>query len=343
MYQGCHIIRYWGDVFPVKFYRERRTMFLRFLLSGSGLSFISEVSKVVHQLNIDIVHCASFFPSVLGICLSLFVKTPIIGDVHASAMIEGSDRGAYVESIIGAFIERLFGLFLSALVVPTSELAGYFKAVIPWMKNSIYVVPSCVDLPLINNRDRVAHRMQVAPNNEHILIYYGSPYPENVEALTLFLQIVSRLVSEGYDVVGVVAGKFQKPSIDADGIVFTGWLSQDDLSLYLDAADIGIVPYFLKSRGIATRIIENISLGNPTITTSDGLYGLEFVRAEGGLFVADSLETIVGLIKPLLDDESLMSSSGKNARRAFLTHLSPSAVGWRLEKTYNSVLTGKPA
>jgi len=339
LFEGCRIIRFRNGVYPVRFFRERRSMYIRFLIKGHGFPFLSALVKTIKRYSIDVIHCANYFPSLFGACLNVFVRRPIIGDIHASAMIEGLERGAPFEGVVGMLVERLIDLSLDALLVPTTDCANYFRGINSWKGGPIFVLPSCVDLDQFRARPSLKARaeMGVSPK-ERLLLYYGSPYPENIEALELFLRAIYLLREMGYNVKGVVAGDFKSDRRVAEDIFFTGWLSQEELARYIGAVDLAILPIYLKSKGISTRVLECMASGRATITTRNGAAGLESAVDKGGLLVADSVEEMVKSAALLLEDDSMMNAVGEAARRTIEKELSPTSIGKRLESIYEATI-----
>jgi len=338
MVSGCHIIRFGGGVYPVKFSRARRLMYLRFFLSFQCFFFLRALLDVVKTCDIDVVHCANYFTSLFGVVSKFFGVAPVVGDLHASAMIEGRERRNYLEAIVGLTIELLLVRLLDGIVSPTLPCIEYFEG-LSSKEHGLSVVPSCVDLEVFSPGERadIAVSLRNVPD-DLLLFYYGSPYPENVDALRMFVEIIGRLVATGFGVRGVVAGDFGKDEMRSNSVRYTGWLSQEELADHLGAVDICIVPLLLESKGISTRVIECMASGTATITTKNGVLGLESAVEKGHLLVSDSVDGIVKQVMRLSGDRVLLSRIGTEAREYIEVELSPASVARKLESVYISLI-----
>jgi len=267
-----------------------------------------------------------------------FGVAPVVGDLHASAMIEGRERRNYLEAIVGLTIELLLVRLLDGIVSPTLPCIEYFEG-LSSKEHGLSVVPSCVDLEVFSPGERadIAVSLRNVPD-DLLLFYYGSPYPENVDALRMFVEIIGRLVATGFGVRGVVAGDFGKDEMRSNSVRYTGWLSQEELADHLGAVDICIVPLLLESKGISTRVIECMASGTATITTKNGVLGLESAVEKGHLLVSDSVDGIVKQVMRLSGDRVLLSRIGTEAREYIEVELSPASVARKLESVYISLI-----
>ena len=341
MVSGCHIIRFGGGVYPVKFSRERRLMYLRFFFSLQGFFFLRDLLGAIQKYDVKVVHCANYFTSLFGVMLKLFGIGPVVGDLHASAMIEGRERGNYLEAILGFTIELFFARLLDVIVSPTLPCIEYFERLAP-SEHEFSAVPSCVDLEVFKPGETVEIDRSLRNSPEKLLLfYYGSPYPENVDALKMFVDVIDRLAVTGQNVQGVVAGNFGKDDVLNQRVFYTGWLSQKELASYLAAVDICVIPLLLVSKGISTRVIESMASGTTTITTKNGVLGLELAVKRGNLLVSDSVDGIVNLAIKLSRDHSLLSRIGDNARKFIEVELSPSSIAGKLESVYISAIDSR--
>jgi len=343
-YNGCRIIRFEGGIYPVKFYRERRNMYLNFFLRGSALQFYAKIVDIVNTFNVDILHCANYFPSVVGAGFRPFIRDPTICDLHASIYLESYPRGMYVESIIGRAIEKILCKFSDALIVPVPEFKDYLckSRSKNERKEKIYVVPSSIDVDLFKPCSDANLRNKLGlPSHRYLVFYHGSPYPENFRALKDLIQVVDELNRRGFPTKALVAGHFTDRISNAPNVIFTGWLSQEKLADYINAADIAILPIRMTSKGIYTRILEYMGCGKATITTKEGATGLWFAVKDGGLIVKDRISDIVDSAILLLKNEALRNEIGKNARVIAEKYFSHKSIGLLLESVYYKTIIAR--
>jgi glycosyltransferase involved in cell wall biosynthesis len=338
-YDGYHIIRHGKDVFPVKFFRERVKTYINFLLRGKMLPFYAKMVNTANTYDIDILHCANYLPSLIGVTFRKFIRKPVVCDLQASVSLESYARGMYIESIAGKMVEKTTCECADAVIVPVPEYKEYLSKISGQNAKKCYVVPSCVKIDQFIPRLDTEIRSKLGlPLNNYLVFFHGSPYPENFKALELLVQIVDELNKNGLSTKALVAGNFGNKASNTKNIVFTGWLSQGDLAQYINAADIAILPVFTECKGISTRVVEYMASGKATITTKDGATGVGFAVKEGGLVTANTLTEIVDAASHLLRNESLRESIGKTARLITEKYLSPESVGLRLESVYDRIL-----
>lgn len=338
-HDGCHIIRHGRDVFPVKFFRERRKAYFNFLLKGKIFPFFEKLIDIVNVYDIDVLHCANYLPSLIGVTFHKFIRKPVVCDLQASVSLESYARGMHLESIVGKMAEKMTCEFADAVIVPVPEYEDYLSKISGRNGKKRYVVPSCVKIDqFIPLSDTEIRSKLGLPLNNYLVFFHGSPYPENFKALELLVRIVDELNKNGLNTKALVAGNFKDKVSNTENIVFTGWLSQEDLAQYINVADIAILPVYTECKGISTRVVEYMASGKATITTKDGATGMGFAVKEGGLITTNTLREMVDVASHLLRNESLRESIGRTARMITEKYLSPESVGFQLESVYNAAL-----
>jgi len=260
--------------------------------------------------------------------------------LHASVYLESRARGMYLQSIVGKMVEKTICEFANAVTVPTPEYRDYLHKTSQGKTKKIYVVPSCVDVNRFTLRSSKKIQSELGvPLDNYLVFYHGSPYPENFKALKILVHVVNELNKRGLETKALVAGDFQNNVVaNSQDIIFTGWLTQEELARYMSSADIAILPLYLKSKGISTRILEYMASGKATITTKYGATGIEFAVREGGLVIVNTPKEMVETADYLLRNESFRESVGKTARMIIEKYLSPKSVGERLDSIYSEIL-----
>lgn len=159
----------------------------------------------------------------------------------------------------------------------------------------------------------------------------------NLEGFEWFMDHVWDEVSSYTDVELYVAGrntpdsikKINKPNIHILGEI-------DDAIAFINACDILIVPLFSGS-GTRVKILEGMALGKLVVTTSLGLEGIE-AQDNKEVLIGDTGSAFVDAIKRCVDDPSLISSIGDNARAFVIKFYDNKANAQTLLNTYQKLL-----
>ncbi len=136
-------------------------------------------------------------------------------------------------------------------------------------------------------------------NKVQSIVFIGSEYLPNRDAIEYFIRECWPAISTNYDVTLSIYGRVCDAlnSIDLDsGIMLKGYIN--DLEYIYDQADIIINPVRFGS-GIKIKNIEALSMGLPLITTEHGARGLEkgigtaFLMANSSAQFVDKLEDLI--------------------------------------------------
>jgi len=334
-YNGIVIIRL-DTYMPVKFYEERMKTELRFLLRGGFMKLLSKIRHVVSRWNIDILHYASYFPSLIGILVKKLTAWPFIADLHASASMEALSRGKYTYFVECLMLEKIICRTADAVVVTTPELGEYLSS---RYGGNIHVVPDCINTDWLVPKPEIGHeikRRHGIDEGEYVLFFHGSPYPENIRALGEISKILNSLNNIGFKTKAIIAGKFCNKPVKNPNMVYAGYV--DDLPGYISSADLAILPVRMKSAGLRTRLMEYLACGLPVVTTEEGVTGFRFTVESGCVVVAGDTKDMIVKVASLLEDEDLRRRMSLIARRVAEDNFSPKVAAERLEKVFMEVL-----
>lgn len=106
-----------------------------------------------------------------------------------------------------------------------------------------------------------------------------------------------------------------------ENITVTGYV--DSVDDYYDRCDCTVVPLFIGS-GQRVKLIEAFSKGMPSISTSIGAEGLEYINGKT-ILIADDKNDFMSSISSLLDKQK-RKSIGENARKIYEKCYSPEAI-----------------
>jgi polysaccharide biosynthesis protein PslH len=242
-----------------------------------------------------------------GYIPTIFIKP----SVHAvDARQERERRGRYhprwilEEWIIKRFEERTCRA--ATVLCPVnqedaSELVRRYR-----LTNRVEVVPIGVDF-----KDFPARISQ--PNTKVVAFFGNLEWGANVDAVNWLLhEIAPKVWSKHPDamfrVIGT-GGEALRKEYPGEGIEFTGHVPSIPDAL-ADAA-VGVVPV-ITGTGVRFKLLEFLSLGVPTVTTSLGKVGTECISGEQVL-VADDATSFASAIVTLLSDSNLRETLGTAA------------------------------
>ena len=176
----------------------------------------------------------------------------------------------------------------------------------------ICVIPNGVDLDTrrpATPEDKTAARSRLGLDDRPMLLFLGSDHYPNREALGHIERWQAQLGPE-LGVQFVVVGTVGQGGQSTEYMRVEGFVeSVDD---YLMAADVALNP-LTSGSGTSLKVVEYLACSLPTITTSTGVRGLEFVPGRDVLL--GDVSDFPGLIRQVLSDQGLGTMLSRNGRR----------------------------
>ncbi len=154
-------------------------------------------------------------------------------------------------------------------------------------------------------------------STDALLTFVGNlQYLPNQQAVRRISQLIYPAVSERYPSARfVIIG--QKPELLSDlrreNIVFTGYLSRQDLIAHLCATDVFLVPVETGS-GIRVKIPEATACGRVVVATRQAAAGLEMYEDDEILRVQTAGADFVAAVLQVIEDPNLRDAIGRRAR-----------------------------
>lgn len=148
------------------------------------------------------------------------------------------------------------------------------------------------------------------------------PNQEGVEWL------LHKVVQDGLKVVQLhIAGKsLGKEEINHPSIVCHGEI--DDAKAFIDSHGICVIP-MLSGSGIKIKLLENMAMGKPIITTTEGIRGVS-VENEKHVMIADTPEEFRSTMYELSINKDLRKKLGSNAKQFVIHNFGEDKVTRRL-------------
>lgn len=159
----------------------------------------------------------------------------------------------------------------------------------------------------------------------------------NVQGLEWFLNFVWPILSKkSRPIKMAIAGrhipeKFE--SLDIPGLEIVGEV--DSMPDFISSSKINIIP-LLAGSGMRIKIIENMALSRPMVSTTIGAEGI-LVKNGRDILLEDEPEPFADAILQLLENEKLRNDLGREARKTIEKNYSNRYLGEKLLKFYKNL------
>ncbi len=200
---------------------------------------------------------------------------------------------------------------------------------------------------------RLAHRLRVVPNGvdtAHLrrgpvvgdlgpatLTFIGTlDYRPNLDALRWFVgDVLPRIRAQRPDarllVVGRAAGRAAQALADGEAVELVGEVA--DVRPFIDGAAVYVLPMRIGG-GSRLKLLEALAMEAPVVSTSLGVEGIEGLRHETHLLIADRAENFAAAVLRLIADPDLGARLGAAGRAHVAAHYDWKVIVPRLEAAY---------
>jgi len=284
-----------------------------------------------------------YFPQITGCAMMLYRPYhPSVASVHDLGVLEIPEEWEMFDPIARQMLRfSLTGLRrVDHFIVHSSHTRDGLVEHLGVREQQITVVPTWIDSdffrPIAGSRQMLAERYDVdLDDGAYNLLYVGSELPR--KNLGLLLEAVAILKARGHRTrlvkIGGSGGDQWRASLLldierlglSDNVVFTGVISDDDLVLFLNAADLCVTPTLLEST-FAWVALGAMACGRPSVVTSAALVPEE---AQGAVLVVPphNLEMLVQAIEQCLQDADLRQRMGETGRRIIRSYRGQATAG----------------
>jgi glycosyltransferase involved in cell wall biosynthesis len=184
------------------------------------------------------------------------------------------------------------------------ELLTYYDYVI------VLCEPDYKRAALLTEPEKILICPHFAPISKYIIrkevrkiVFLGSDYPPNLDAINYFIEHIWPSVREGRDIqLHIYGGICHKILSDPGKAIYANGFVTELKEIY-EQADVIINPVRFGS-GLKIKNIEALSMGVPLVTTSHGSRGLEG-GAKNAYLIADDIDGFISSLKNLIDDFQL--------------------------------------
>jgi glycosyltransferase involved in cell wall biosynthesis len=200
------------------------------------------------------------------------------------------------------------------------------------------------------DRDDARQRLNTLPRDGIVLGYLGVLRPNSAKLMFDAFRRIRGGVAGACKLVLVGNHKlkladFLTPDIQ-DDVIETGWLSYEELNLYLAASDLLLLP-FLRTTATdsiwPSKLNDYLAVGRPVVATEMRILQAVFREHKIGLLTKDTPEALADGCCALLADPALCREMGVNARALAEGPLSWDGLVDRLEQFYVQLISSVAA
>lgn len=207
-------------------------------------------------------------------------------------------------------IEEWMACYSSDLIIAVSD-KDKDRFVNRYNTNKISVIPSGVDLSKYDT-DRTASEAKKELNVDSEVTTVGFHgtywYPPNKEAVNIIRKRIAPKHKED-NITFLLAGT-DMPHFEEDNIKSVGFV--DDLSLFLDAVDIAVIP-ISTGGGTNIKIFDYLGSGTPMVVSDVGSTGIDIQNYKEAIIV-DNIDEYTKGVRLLMEDTELYNKLSSNSK-----------------------------
>lgn len=319
------------------FYRDYKICSKRvgYFLSSLNPKYYSSLYKSITDFSPDIIHKVG--PNG-AVPLSIFGRNyDVIYSAHNfeyqhAEEIDANPIERKVTEYVTKFEElvacRSFDLVIAVSDKDKQRFVNHYDI------DNVVVIPSGVDISTYNSKRQssVAKKeLNIDPTVTTVGFHGTYWYPPNKEAVELIRdKIAPRHSSE--DIVFLLAGS-NMPEFEEENIQSVGFI--DDLSVFLDALDIAIVP-IITGGGTNIKIFDYMGSGTPMIITNIAAKGID-IESGTDTIIIDDLDKFSSEIRRLENDVKLRDQLSQNSREKAESTYNWENISDKLESVYAKI------
>ena len=300
--------------------------------------------------DLDVIHIHEH-RTVLAVVVCHYAKkygVPYIIQGHGSVL---PPPPLFEKQKLKKFFDLLFGYRIldeaSKLIALTkTEAEPYKKMSVD--EDKIAIIPNGIDLSEYENLPKRGgfKRKYLIRDNEKMVLYVGRLH--KTKSISLLVKAFSGVLKKADNIRLVLVGsdggyrstleELIKTLKVNDKVVFTGFVSNDEMMTALVDADVFVTPSF---SGFPLTFLEACACGTPIITTNKG-DDLDWIHDKVGYVVEYDERQLRDAIIKVLSDERLRKKFGEEGKRLVKNEFNWDKVVKRVEIVYHeSVSLGK--
>jgi len=307
--------------------------------------FFRESFKFMQNCNCDIIQCEILWSMPSGIILKKIFNKPLIFVNENVEYLKFREMGNLRYAGIVKKIEKL-SCEEADIIITVSEIDK--KNIIETYcipSEKIETIPHCVDSEMFKYSEKGRNSIRKKHNIAEeaiVLTFVGKlDYIPNIAAVKhiterIYTAILERHPNSMFFIIGQNHESLLK--YKKRNIIFTGYVSPNELPNYLSASDIVLVPLDSGS-GTRLKTLEAASCSRSMVSTRKGAEGQNFVHGEEILLTDSVDETFISYVLKLIADENLRKRMGQNARKKIEELYSWEKIAEKFERIYDKILS----
>ncbi|ROL60931.1 glycosyltransferase [Bacteroidetes/Chlorobi group bacterium ChocPot_Mid] len=296
-----------------------------YLKKHISTEIISEINKLFHEQEFDIVHADHTCMAPLALYIKEKFKIPVGLRLHN---IEYSIWKRYADELKSInpkkyYVRQQSEILKKAEAEIINEVDVNFAITEPDKKRALELAPEAnvIVASAGVNPDEWKPDVTVGRNPKEIVLATTYHWVHNVNGLKWFLnEVLPKVLSEIPDaqltLIGKEAPEWLK-NYNSKNIKVLGYV--DKVQPYYNKAGLNISPLFVGG-GIRIKILEAMAMELPVVATSLAAEGIK--QSNGGLFIADKKQGFALKIIELLSNPSMAREQGKSARQFVISEYS---------------------
>ena len=309
----------------------------------------------VKKIKIMHAHNPPDLTGIAALIVSKITQVPYIFEIHDRAPElycgeMGLSQSSFIFSLMKS-IEHLVITNSKGIITVNAITATYFKQYGGPTPIAIYT-----GTKIKSNKLQMSSFEIGKLQNKRIILYQGSLNMGTIGEpaaydLELPLESMPYILKNFPDVVLVYVGegsgrlKLEKRAKSMgldDKVIFTGFVSQEQVFAWIKKAEIVLIPYADNPNchtTVPSKLYEYMAVGKPIVATRfPGISEILNHKSNGLLYKANSLNDFTDCILQLLNDSDLAESLSLKAQKDFVSIYSPEKNWSRLISLYDSIL-----
>ncbi len=249
-------------------------------------------------------------------------KLPFILTYHNDLVKEESS----LTMLLNAYYS-VFGRFLLASAKKIIVTSQYYITQSPYLKpytEKAVVIPPGIDETLFSGKEQISELLSKATGKKIVLFVGTMDYWHSHKGLTYLLDAMAEVVKKDNDVMLFAVGKgnhipFYKDYSSrkklTNNVVFTGFVSDNELAGYYKKATVITLPSTNNSEGFGMILLEAGICSKPVIATKVGGIPAVIQDLQSGILVEPkNAHQLADAILKITSDVSLAKKLGENGR-----------------------------
>lgn len=300
-----HEVKYLDDNRTVEVYRPRIWNRNIPVIPISTNLYLAQkaIEKTIkkHKLVFDVMYCHFFASGVLAWHYVYNNKIPLFVATGESKIRVFSQKPCF------GFSLRKFRQYTSGVVCVSSKNLDECVSLGYAEREKCKVFPNGANLQLFKPLDKLACRHQLGLKNEDFLLVTVGEFSER-KGQNRIIKAVDSLSDPKIKICFIGKGE---PIADRDYTFYKGTVSHDELPVYLNAADVFVLPTLRE--GCCNAIVEALACGLPVIS-SDRSFNYDILDETNSIMVdPENANQIAAAIKLLKEDENKRDVLAKGA------------------------------